>query len=162
MADDLLVCPLGSGEGSFQIDLARVMRADSRHAEVGTVNTFKAPELMAAFNMAWIDASKAERLLRAQMKKAERSLDARRAVLLLEEVPKRLKAAGYDKSSEDLRRAVLSQDVEYAAIQERIDRLEAYAEMMKVHAKGFENSYTAVKKALGSDPRSPPVNDGRW
>jgi len=145
-----LVCPHGSGEGEFRLALDHIHRAEARMEEVQSVTPLKAPELLTALNRAWLDVSRAGLAVRQHRLKAEGALKARKAVVLLEILPKMLVEKQLGKANEELREAILTQDAEYARLEARLQQLEAIEELLKLKARAFDNAFTAVKRIVNS------------
>jgi hypothetical protein len=135
------------------IDLGAILIAETRQAEVATVTPTKAPELLSAFNTSWRDIHQLVTKLTAEKIQAEKHVANRRARLLLEVVPAKLKELGVP-SSADMREAVVQLDPERESLQDRVDQLDAAIEYLKGKLKSFENSFTSVKKIMGEDSYS--------
>lgn len=145
-----LVCPHGSGEGEFRLSLDHIHRADARMQEVQSVTPLKAPELLTALNKAWLDVSRAALAVRQHRLKAENALKDRKAVVLMEDLPRILVEKQLGKANEELREAVLVRDKEYRRLEERLQQLEAIEELLKLKARAFDNAFTAVKRIINS------------
>lgn len=143
-----------SGLSPIALNLGELDTAERRIAEVATVTPLKAPELLATFNMAFLEASRYIALLEQEYVQAKRQADRIRSVVLLDKVPQILAAKGLASAkspagSEDLRKAVLDGDEEYGQALDRVNVIECYVELLKGKQKGLEMAYTSVKKMLG-------------
>jgi hypothetical protein len=130
--------------------LGDIMTAEARQSEVAIVTPVKAPELLHLFNKAWIDTDKIVKGLAADVVKAEAAVARRRATILLYEAEDFLKTRNV-ASTKDSRDAVITLDPKFQALQDRVDQLFAAQEWLKGKMKGFENSYSSVKKIMGED-----------
>lgn len=150
-----LVVPRGTpGMEPLRLDTTNIQRAESRIHEVAIVSATKAPELLAFFNMAYLDGTRIVAMLELELNNARRYCNGVRSVVMLDRAPTILKGKGLatDKNpggSADLRQAVLDGDVEYQQALEREQQIEALLEMVKGKIKSFEMAYTSVKKILG-------------
>lgn len=150
-----IVVPRGvPGLAPVTIDITVLVRAEARIVEVAAVTPVKAPELLATFNIAFLEASKFIALVEQELVQAKRFADKRRSVVILDVVPqvlatKGLATAKNPMGSEDLRRAILDGDEEYQKCLDRVNVIECYLELLKGKQKGIEMAYTSVKKLLG-------------
>ncbi len=138
------------GKEPIIIDLSAILIAEARQEEVATVTPQRAPELLSTFNISWRDLHKIVSTLTAEKTKAEKAANVRRATLLLEVIPAKLKAMDVS-SSADMREAVITLDPEHIELQDVVDELTATIEYLKGKMKFFENAYTSVKKIMGED-----------
>lgn len=146
-----VVCPRGKpGDNPLVIDLAVILASERRQDEVASVTKFKAPELLAEFNRSWRDLHALVVELQAELTKAQKALDRRKGVLLLEVVPEKLSARKL-ANNDAHRDAVISLDEQYQAFQETYDQIEAVVEYLKGKLKSFEHAYNSVKKIMGED-----------
>lgn len=146
-----LVCPAGrKSEPSITINMQAIFAAEARQEEVAYVTPQKAPELLREFNIAWRDLDKVIVRLSSEHLMAERQLEKRKAVLILDVVPVKLKERGL-ASNEANRDAVIALDEEYQALQDVVDQLDAVVHLLKGKLKAFENSFSSVKKIMGED-----------
>lgn len=150
-----LMAPTVSGS-PLPLAFARIYKAESRIEEVAVVNAHKAPELLACFNMAFLELK--EHLVKLQLLKVDalKAANKRRSVVILDEVPRILREKGISSSrspggSEDQRQAILDQDEEYLKAKDRVDLLEAMEELLEGKVEGMEWAFTSVKKVLGND-----------
>lgn len=148
-ADECIVCPRGSGEGSpIVIDLKAILIAESRVIEVQAVTPTKAGELLATFNVSWRDLHQNIVFLEKEKNDAERSLNRTRSTIVLDKVPDILKAKGLT-NNEHHREAVVTLDPDYQSAEERMQIITAISELLKGKLKSFEMAYNSVKKLLG-------------
>ena len=151
------VMVLPNGAEQVVLDMDEIYHIDKRQHEVATVNLHRAPELLTTFNRGFIAAREAAIKVQGLIDAAKKAERTRAAIVVLDEVPKILVQKGLATTrspggSEDLRKAVLHQDPEYVACLDRISMLEAAKAFLELKAKGFENSYTSVKKIFGGEP----------
>ncbi len=146
-----LVCPAGApGAPPLILALESILRAEQRQVEVAFVTPMKAPELLREFNIAWRDLHKITVQLAAEQLRAERELEKRKAVLILEVVPGKLKELDL-ANNEGTRSAVITLDARYQQLQEVVDEIDAVVRYLKGKLTAFENAFTSVKKIMGED-----------
>lgn len=156
LAGGLLLVPRAQELPERRIDLAAIKRIEARIDEVALVTPHKAPELLAAFNKAYADLHEHVTVLEVERLRAEREANKRKAVVLLDNVVRILKeknlwSAKSPTGSEDMRNAILDQDVQYEELTDKVGQLEAIIELLKGKMKSFEMAYTSVKKILGEN-----------
>lgn len=143
-----ILCPVINNDTPLEIDLKAILVAEIRQDEVAIVTPGKAPELLSEFNRSWRELHGLYTQLTVEKNKADKVVEQRRAVLILEEVPKVLKEKGL-QSNETNREAVISLDEAYQKAQDVSDQIEAIIEYIKGKMKSFDNAFTSVKKILG-------------
>lgn len=153
----LMLIPRAKEAGNITIDVKRIKRLESRIGEVAQVTPFKAPELLATFNKAWLDLNEFVIFLEAEQVFAKQNFNKIKGTLLLDRVPKILQDKGLvtaksPSGSADLRQAVLETDEEYLAAQDKVYKLDAAISYLKSKRDGFEMAYNSVKKILGETP----------
>jgi len=137
-----------------EFDLTDVSKTEARIVEIAAVTGAKAPELLAAFNRAYLDCSRAMAGLEAEVAGSKRNVMRVKSRLLLDVVPGILAAKGLATAkspmgSEDLRQAVLDSNDEYLAAQELLSKHECYLELVKGKMKGIEMAFSSVKRIVG-------------
>lgn len=142
------------GLAPIPLDLTSILRTESRIMEVATVTPMKAPELMATFNVAFLECNKMIALLEQEYVMAKRQSDKVRSVVILDRAPRVLAERGLvtaknPAGSEDLRRSVLDGDEEYQTALQLVSDIACYLELLKGKQKGIEMAYTSVKKLFG-------------
>jgi hypothetical protein len=148
-----LTCPRGDPlKGTLKFEMTKVYAAQNRIPEVAYVNTQKAPELLAVFNEAYLDLTRALSWLEVEVGAAEAGVQRRRSTVILDLSPDILKKKGYLKSSQDLREACVNDDDEYQALMERQTAILAMKEFLRGKLKALEMAYTSVKKIIGDKP----------
>jgi hypothetical protein len=146
-----IVCPAGDpGTPPLVIDLRAILAAEQRQEEVATVTAFKAPELLKTFNRNWLDLSEVLARLVLEKAKAEKALEKRRSILILEVVPATL-AAKKLPSNEANREAIIQLDAEFDRLSDTLNEIVAVKAYLEGKLKSFENAFTSVKKVLGMD-----------
>lgn len=134
-----------------------VYRAEGRIKEVAYVNAHKAPELLAAFNIAYLDINDHLTKLELALNEAQKVANKRRSIVILDEVPKILALKGLASTrspggSEDQRNAILDQDELYLTALERVQIVKAMQSLLEGKQKAIEMAFTSVKKILGGEP----------
>lgn len=149
-----LVCPRGKdGDTAMVIDLKALLASETRQEEVAFVTPQKAPELLAEFNRSWRDIHKLVIQLSSELLQAQKAVQRRKAILLLEEVPKVLKSKGLTTNDAN-RDAIITLDDQFDRLQDKADQIKAVVEYLKGKLKTFENAYSSVKKIMGEDAYS--------
>lgn len=147
-----LILPKGGLDaGELKLNMENLALIESRKREVAYVNKETAPELMKIFNEGYCEAQRMMVQVSYEYTVALKEANKRKSIVILDKAPTILKEKGLVNArspggSEDLRRAVLEADEEYLALQEKATILELAYELLKGKAKGFEQSYLAVKK----------------
>lgn len=155
MSDSMLMIPRGRvGLAPIAIDLAALKEIENRIPEVGFVTPQKAPELLSAFNVAYLDLAKFSALIEAELVGAKHFADRLKAVVTLDKAPTILREKGLTTAknpagSEDLRSAVLNNDPDYQKAQDWIAQLECYKALIDGKKKAVEMAYHSVRKILG-------------
>lgn len=150
-----IVCPTG-GVSPVIIDLAALAKLEARIAEVAIVTPGKAPELLAAYNQAFLDINDLIAPLRANLIEAKTLASSTRSRIILDEVPRILKEKGLwsarmPAGSEDLRNAVLDGCQEYTEARDKCLQIECVIKFLEDKREAFVNAYTSVKKIMGED-----------
>ena len=157
------------GLDPLTLDMTDLRQAEGRLGEVAFTNAARAPELLTAFNQAWLSTSRYLNLLEYEQDIADRRLAEIRAIVIIDKLPallaeKGLATARSPLGSEDIRQAFLDRDPDYKRMQELIVVLRSYVSLLGTLKKAFENGLRAlvminkidnsVKKLLGNDPTS--------
>lgn len=149
-----VVIKIPSLSGSIiQIDLSDILKTERRIHEVALVTGQKAPELLAAFNVAYSDLSDHIARMHLELIGSKRETERRRSVLLLDIVPTELQKRNLTNGrsptgSEDLRNAVINQDEEYIKLADRVDQITAYIQLLSDKRRSIEHAYHSVKKIM--------------
>lgn len=146
--DGILVCPSGSNHGHSNLPVGEILRIEARLPELAIATRLKAPELLHAFNLAWLECHKLIVLLGGFLAAAKKTAGKRKGVVILEVVPQKLQQMKI-ASTADTRQAVLDTDEEYEACLDEQQQIEAAIELFKGKMKAFENAFTGVKKVIG-------------
>jgi hypothetical protein len=141
------------GATTLEIDMSKLYELDARKVQIGAANPATAPELMRAMEEGFSLSGQLHAMVIAKITEAENAVLQRRAEVILDIVPEVLKAKGLASArspggSEDHREAVLSLDREYQARREIVAALESIKELLKIHMRGFEMAYGAVKRVV--------------
>jgi hypothetical protein len=139
---------------SIDIDITDIARIEHRVQEVSGVSKEKAPELLAAFNRAWLQLNSYLALLEKHLLVASRKTRQVRGRLLLDVIPKALEERGLS-TSKDLRDAYLDTDNEYQKALEVEETIQCTIALLRGKQKGIEMAYNSVKK-LYSDRQMGP------
>ncbi len=136
------------------LDVKSISMAEQRLREVAFVNPQRAPELLAAFNVAWLEASRILTQLEYEHIQAKIKLSEIKGIILLDKAAARLEARGLISSrnpagSEGLRQAVVDTDPEYQAQQDVCNQLACIRDLIEGKMQALDNGYTSVKKILG-------------
>jgi hypothetical protein len=146
-----LVVPPGiSGGTPIVISLEEILIAERRQDEVATVNSARAPELLAEFTRQWLNLSRIVSLITAERNKAEKALNSRRSIILVDLMTEKLKEKGLT-SSADNREAIITLDEEYIKLGDILDQISAILELMKGKMKSFDMAFTSVKRLIVAD-----------
>lgn len=144
-----IVCPRGTpGESPLVIDLAAILKAEVRQEETSSVTPAKAQELSTAFNRSWLDLNGVLAHLHLEKMKAEKVLEQRRSVLMLEVVPKTLSDKKL-QSNDANREAIVLLDEDYSAKQDTLMEIVAVVKFLEGKLRSFENALSIAKKVLG-------------
>ena len=146
--DECLIVPAAIGtEQPLVIELEKILLAERRQEEVAIVTKEKAPELLYFFNKEWLKLHALVTRLTSEKTKAEKELEKRKSVILLDEVTEILKNKGVSSTAET-RKAVIELDEEYNKKEDILNQISAALELVKGKLKGFENSFSAVKRLI--------------
>jgi hypothetical protein len=142
------------GVAPLSLDMTSIHMAATRIGEVAIVNSHKAPELLALFNVAYLDIGRYVCLVEFEYESAISRLGQIKSVILLDRMIDILREKGLSTpknpmGSEDIRQAVFDSDPEYKRISELIYNLKCYRSMLVEQKKGFEMAFTSVKKIMG-------------
>lgn len=140
--------------GPLVLDMTSIYGAAARVHEVSIVNNGKAPELLALFNVAYLNVARCIAVVEYEREVAEKRLGEIRAVLLLDKMPELLRKKGLttDRNplgSVDMREAVINQDPEYQDMAMLAINLKCHLTLLKEFKSGFEMAYNGVKKVMG-------------
>lgn len=144
-----LSIPSFDGTRTITIPLGEIARAEARQEELAYVTKDKAPELLRAINHGWLEVSKLALLVNRELNKAKKELAGRKAIILVDLLPQILVQKGIEQANAEVRQAVLDLDEEYGRREDRVEQIRVVLELLKIKAKGFENTFTAIKKVLG-------------
>ena len=146
---DTLIVPNPAKELSpIRLDLTAIHAAEGRTMEIAVVTTGKAPELMAVFNQACFQLARYYSELRFLRTLAEQKLAQRRAVVIIDIVPEKIKEKGLSQN-EATRNALVDLDPEYQQCETTVAQLEAAVIYVEGKLRAMENNLNAVKKILG-------------
>jgi hypothetical protein len=155
-SDDIIIyAPAGSPTSQETgINMSLWARLEARIDEVATVTPGKAPELLSTFNRAALDLDRLGNELELEYQVAQREAERIRGEILLDRVPKILAERGLSTAknpmgSEDMRQAVLSQEKDYQAQLETVDKLKALVKMARGKYDAFERAFRSVRTLVG-------------
>lgn len=143
-------------EGLLRVDLSNIREAEERGHETSYVNRPTAQELMSVFVKAFTNVRESMSLIRYEYLKAEKAIEERRGVIILEVIPeeairRNVATKASPTGSEDFRNAVISADKEIRHLIDLSISLKAAHEFLSAKAKSFEMSYQQVKKIYSND-----------
>lgn len=153
---EIPIVPNTNGETRLVLDMRVVYEAERRNDDISITNEHKAPELMAFFNKAYAAAGNYLNRINMEIVRAQKVANVRRAVVVLDEVPKILIAKGLATGSrpsgtDALREAILDLDEKYQNALDLVDQLRAYSAIMKTKLEHIQQSYLGVRKIIGGD-----------
>lgn len=159
-----IVVPSGNKNGSpIILDLKEILNIESRIQEIAFFTTKKAPELLSAFNKAYVLLHEQIVLLTREKNFAERESNKIRSIIILDKVPTILKEKGLvsgksPMGSEDVRRAILECDDEYTDSLDRVKELDCIIELLNGKLRSIAMAYSSVKNLVQkvnsfNDPR---------
>lgn len=142
-----------------ELNLTSVTLAEARIQDVARTNPSRAPEMLATFNVAWLDAARALTQIEYEHIIAKTVLADIKGHILLDKVADRLKKAGLatDRNpvgSDTLRQAIIDTDPEYRAQLEICYQLDCARDLLEAKKDALEMAYTSVKKILGESGTS--------
>jgi hypothetical protein len=126
-------------------DLAEVVKTEQRVHEISFLTSGKAPELFSSFVRACFSLGEIYSKLVTLHRFAERKMAERRAIVMLEEVPKQLDKKG---SNAEMREAVLDSDVLYQACANNEILIEGAMVYCKLKLHAMEEALNAAKRVL--------------
>jgi hypothetical protein len=149
------------GAAPLALPLKEIFHAEERVKEVAFVNAHKAPELLACFNIAYLDINDHLSRLELALHMVQKAAKERAAIVILDEVPRILKEKGISTArspggSEDQREAILAQDAVYSACVDRVEQVKAMLTLMKGKKEAIVMAYNSVKKILGGEQHGSP------
>ncbi len=152
LTETQLVCPVGRpGDAPLIIDMAAIVAAERRQQEVASLSKLKAPELLWIFNKNWLDLNSLLARLQLEKNVAQKELEKRKAILLLDVIPEKLKERKIP-SNDANREAFITLDEEYSRLEDTFMQITAVVKYLEGKLKSFENAYSSVKKLVGQDP----------
>jgi len=156
METQIISVPRTDPANPLILDTTTIVYAQQRLPEVAYSNQARAPELMALFNMAYLDTTRCLAKLEYELIQTKTKANSVRAILLLDRLPAMLQAKGLATTrsplgSEDIRQAFLDSDPEYLQALELVNQTQCYIAALEGQKRAFENAYNAVKKMLGQD-----------
>jgi hypothetical protein len=143
----IIKCPAGdAGAAPITFDMAAILRAESREAEVAALTKDKAKELAKHFNWAWREVMQFVAFMRRQRDLAESKVDEVQADLMVNFVSKFLEERGL-KDSADTRKAVVALQPAYREAVDRASQIRAVVSYLEVKAKSFERLHHTAYEA---------------
>jgi hypothetical protein len=145
-----LTLKLSSG-GTLKLDLEEVSHLESRKVEAATVTKFKAQELLSAMERGHsLVVTKLLPNVSIEAALAKQAMEARKAVIFLDEAPEILKKKGLAKASApagtlDQRENLLALDQEYKNLEMMVEQLKAVKALLIGKARGFELTHQSIR-----------------
>lgn len=165
-ANEALVFPSGNGKDApVVIDLRTVFAANARLHELNNVTRTKGGDLLRTFIEAYRDARLAAGRAQAQLIIAKRKVKEAKAEVILDRAVEALKAKGYitprsPSGSEDLRDSVVTRDVTYQGVVERMEKIEAAVTFMGDWVEVMKMAYFAVNKLIDPVEKQTSLSGG--
>jgi hypothetical protein len=145
--------------GIIVVPLKDILAVESRIPEIAFVTPHKAPELLAAFNVAYLELDKHLKVVEMEVVTAKQNQSVIKATVLLDKCEEVFKTKGI-KPSADLRQAIVDLDPDYRAATERVNALEAASEYLSGKIKVIEMAFGSVKKIIGEGTYNHKQNYG--
>jgi len=146
----------------LELSMDKIKEAQSRTHETKVVTPATYNELEYVFNEAYRDAIKYITEIRHEKTKIEKSMQERKADIILDIIPKMLADQPKSSNNADFRNAVIARDEEYQNHLEHLNKLVA----LESHFEGIEDHMTrtcrAMKKSMDLIIRAgyiPPVQN---
>ena len=154
--ETIMTIPACGSLKTARLDLTMVYAAERRIPEIQLVKRETAGGLLAELMQGYGQANQAFALVIKLLTDTENAVKRRRAMLLLDVVPDKLREKGLATTknptgSEDLRNAIIEQDEEYAELQDRKGLLDATRLLIDGKRKNLDMAYTAIKKIISPD-----------
>ena len=144
------VVPCIGSTATIAIDIAKVVEAESRLADVAMVNIHTAPELLTTFNKNWLDLQRVLSLLGYEKNKAENAFKRIKAEALLDCNDAAIRAKGHAKASADLRDALTELEPKVMEAKDHLDELAALLVYLRGKQDAFPKGYESVKQLVGA------------
>lgn len=135
-------------QNQIAVNIASIVKAESRLQEVAVVNAHKAPELLATFNQAWLELNRAVTMLTYERNRADAARKQAKAEAILCCNDEAILKRGHKKASADLREAVSELDPEYKRLSGTLNEQEALLSYLKGKQEAFRKGFQAVKELL--------------
>jgi hypothetical protein len=145
MEDTLTVPNPLKGLSPLRYDMRLAYAAESRLEEIATVTPARGQELMALFNRACFSLSRTYSDLQLQFGLVKDRLNKRKAVMLVDEIPPKIKSKGL-QDNVMTRQAFLDLDEEYNAASLVLNTIEAYILFIEKQLKATEGALSSLKK----------------
>jgi hypothetical protein len=153
-----LIVPRGRKELSpLNLDMREIYRIEGRIQDISTANPATMPDLISDFNRGYAMLGGMVAKVQLELSEAEIALREAKSIALLDKVDKVLSEKG-QKSSADLRDAVVQMDQDVKEASRRVSVLEAYLTLLNNKAKSFEMAYHGTKKVSEIQARIPDGN----
>jgi hypothetical protein len=141
-----LVCPRGDGQGSLPLQMATIRQIDALRIQTEDLNERNVVRLRARFIEGCREVRNLRLITRRNLNQAKARLTTRRKVVLVDESKALLKAAGHEKSSEDLRKAIVDADPEVLKIEDLIEKITIVDKLLEIQLDTFRDSYFSCMK----------------
>ncbi len=124
VSSEVILIARGDGENPILLELKDTKYAESRVPDIRIVSPANAPDLLASFAEGLNELARAMGYISLEVIKSQTKLERRKANLILNEIPAILEKKG-QRSSEDLRNAVLALDEIYCRLNEEVNSLKS-------------------------------------
>jgi len=147
-----MILPRGSlqSKAPLVLEMSRVYEAEGRLQDLAAILPGTAAEFMSVMNGAAHLTTNHIAAVTQEVILAKRECDRRKAVVVLEEMPKKfasMKESGM-KPNEDSREAILALDEQYSNLKDRLDCLMAAGAHLENKVKTFIRAFNAAKSIM--------------
>jgi len=157
-----LTLPAYGHARELQINLEKVDEAESRLHEAQAVNPGTYGELEYTFNEAYRQLKKMVSSVQYEIANIQKTIDERKADIVLEVIPEMLKDRPKSHNNADFRNAVFAKDEEYQKATDHLNKLKAMESHFEGKIKVMERTCAAMRKQMDLIIRAghtPPVRN---
>lgn len=146
------------GAGDVVLDIARIAKDELRLCEIAIVNRDTAPSLLSHLNRAYGDAKDAVAGLTAERDRTQAALEDATSDAVLDMTDEKVLAAGFKKSSKEIRDALVSRDPKVHLLRDRLLEVRSVLHYSQSKADRF---YQAIETVRSLTRRYEPSDAGR-
>lgn len=132
----------------LRLNIEPVQEAESRLEEAKIVNAGTYNELEYVFNEAWRNLKKMLGNVRYEITNIEKTLEERKADIILDVIPEMMKDRPKSHNNADFRNAVIAKDEEYQTGLDHLNKLKAMESHFESKAKHFEKTCQYMRKQM--------------